>query len=101
MANCFDTYLSLKERLEDDGGVVVQYKDFVVTAEWCTGPRGEWFTCSVYGLLDDPEEFDIDFFHCRLSAMAEDEGEYETEGEALAAAFRLCDTQFLPQKEVM
>ncbi len=99
MANYFDTYLSLKERLEDDGGVVVQYKDFVVTAEWCTGPRGEWFTCSVYGLLDDPE--DVDFFHCRLVAMAEDEGEYETEGEALAAAFRLCDTQFLPQKEVM
>ena len=96
MANCFDTYFTLKERLEGD---VIQYKDFVVTAEWCTGPRGEWFTCSVYGLLDDPE--DVEFFHCRLVAMAEDEGEYETEGEALAAAFRLCDTQFLPQKEVM
>lgn len=97
MANCFDTYLSLKASLDD--GLVVHYKDFVVTAEWRTGPRGEWFTCSVYGLLDDPE--DVDYVHCRLSAMAEDEGEYETEGEALAAAFRLCDTQFLPQKEVL
>ena len=99
MVKFFETYLSLKERLDTDGGVVVQYKEFVAVAEFFTGPNGEGFDYSVYGLLDDAEEYD--FFHCRVEAMVENEGHYETEGEALAAAFHAIDHQFLPQKEVL
>lgn len=92
----FSTYLSLKETTDEN---VILYKDFVVTTEFATGPRGEWHEFTVWGMIDDPAEFD--FIECRLEPLEEGVGEYETEGEALAAAFHLIESQFIPQKEAM
>ena len=81
-------FLSLKCELDSDGSVIA-YKNFVVTSEFLTGPRGEFFHARVYRPVDDLEDFSI--YEARLEPCTEKwapgADTYETEGEALMAAF--------------
>ena len=81
-------YLSLKCDLDLEGSVVA-YKNFVVVSEFFTGPHGEYFQARVYRPVDDLEEFSI--YEARLEPCTEKwapgADTYETEGEALMAAF--------------
>lgn len=81
-------YLSLKSEIDLDGSVIA-YKNFVVVSEFFTGPRGEYFHSRVYRPVDDLEDFSI--YEARLELCSEKwapgADTYETEGEALMAAF--------------
>ena len=81
-------FYDLSESVEDSG-VVVRYKNFFVTAEFCTGPYGEYFTGSVYGTDCDLEEIDI--FNADLILRSEMKDRFDSEGEALMAAFILIE----------
>lgn len=78
-------YLSLKSQIDLDGSVIA-YKNFVVVSEFFTGPRGEYFQSRVYRPVDDLEDFSI--YEARLEVCSENwTADFETEGEALMAAF--------------
>lgn len=83
-------YLSLKCDLDLDGSVVA-YKNFVVVSEFFTGPHGEYFQARVYRPVDDLEEFSI--YEARLEICSENwTADFETEGEALMAAFSMIES---------
>lgn len=78
-------YLSLKSQIDLDGSVIA-YKNFVVVSEFFAGPRGEYFQSRVYRPVDDLEDFSI--YEARLEVCSENwTADFETEGEALMAAF--------------
>lgn len=80
-------------RMEMDGeGLVIVYKKFVVVAEFFAGPHGEYFNYRVYRPVDDLDQFDIT--EARLELCTElfpFTDPFETEGEALMAAFKMID----------
>lgn len=82
-------YFSLKMDLDGEG-IVTIYKNFVVTAEFFTGPSGEYFMSRVYRSVDDLEQFDL--VDARLELASEKWADrLSTEGEALMAAFMLIE----------
>lgn len=82
-------YLSLKSQIDLDGSVIA-YKNFVVVSEFFTGPRGEYFQSRVYRPVDDLEDFSI--YEARLEVCSENwTADFETEGEALMAAFTMIE----------
>lgn len=82
-------YLSLKSQIDLDGSVIA-YKNFVVVSEFFTGPRGEYFQSRVYRPVDDLENFSI--YEARLELCSDNwTADFETEGEALMAAFTMIE----------
>lgn len=82
-------YVSLKCELSDDGSVIV-YKNFVVVSEFFTGPNGECFQSRIYRPVDDLEDFSI--YEARLELCSKNwTADFETEGEALMAAFTMIE----------
>ena len=76
------TMLNLKVDL--DVGTVIRYKDFVIVAEFLTGPGGEWFTTKIYRPIETEDETGEDFMNLQLENITEWEGRcFGTEGEAL------------------
>lgn len=78
-------YYSLKMDLDGEG-IVVCYKDFVVTAQFFTGPSGEHFESRVYAPVDDLDLFDL--VDARLEDRTCWDERFGSEGEALMAAFQ-------------
>lgn len=76
-------------RMDMDGeGLVIVYKKFVVVAEFFAGIRGEYFKYWVYRPVDDLDQFDITEARLELcSDLFPFTDPFETEGEALMAAF--------------
>lgn len=88
----FMTMLKLKIKLDMDG-TVVRYKDFVVATEFVAGPAGEWFEVTAWRPIESEEETGIDFHDLRLENITEWYGEhFDTEGEAMMAAFTYLET---------
>lgn len=88
MKNSFN-YFDLKMSL-DGSGIVTIYKTFVVSAEFFSGPHGEWFESRVFAPVDDLEEFDL--VDARLEERTCWENcRFDTEGEALMGAFQCID----------
>lgn len=88
------TMLKLKTEVDMDG-VVIRYKDFVIVAEFLTGPSGEWFATNVYRPIETEEETGEDFMNLRLENVTEWGGRrYGTEGEALRDGMDFIEWKF-------
>ena len=84
------TMLDLK--VEMDVGVVIRYKDFVLSVDFYPG---DWFEVEVWRPVETEEETGEDFMNLRLENVTEWENQrFDTEGEALKAGFEFIDWKF-------
>ena len=93
----FKTLLKLKVDMDLDG-TVVRYKDFVIVAEFISGPEGGCFTATIWAPVETEEEADVEFHDLRLENVTPWEpltidACWDTEGEALFAAMQAIETE--------
>ena len=90
----FKTMLKLKTELDMDG-VVIRYKDFVLSAEFVVSATDAYWKVDAWRPIETEEETGIEFHNLRLENITEWDGQrFDTEGEAIFAGIQFLEWRY-------
>lgn len=90
----FKTMLKLKTELDMDG-VVIRYKDFVLSAEFVVSATDAYWKVDAWQPIETEEKTGIEFHNLRLENITEWDGQrFDTEGEALFAGIQFLEWRY-------